>query len=297
MKAAPWGRVFGIGKAFTVKNPMDLIDSHAHVDVSDFDADRDAMLSRAQAAGVGTLLAIGNGPEIEKLGAAVPYAEAHDWIYAALGIHPHEAQNATNAHYAELDRLARNPRVIAWGEIGLDYHYDHPPRDLQAQVFRHQLEQARAARKPIVIHCRDAWTDCLKILDQDWRSSGLGGIFHCFAGTIEEARYGMDMGFLVSFAGNVTYPKAQNLRDVAALIPMDRLLIETDSPFLAPVPHRGRRNEPSYVAEVARTIGNVRNLPADDVSRITADNFRRFFAIDPIRNRQRAVPGGTPSLF
>ena len=276
---------------------MDLIDSHAHVDVSDFDADRDAMLSRAQAAGVATLLAIGNGPEIEKLGAAVPYAEAHDWIYAAIGIHPHEAKNATEAHYAELDRLAQNSRVIAWGEIGLDYHYDHPPRDLQARVFRHQLEQARAAGKPIIIHCRDAWTDCLKILDQDWRSSGLGGIFHCFAGTIEEARYGMNMGFLVSFAGNVTYPKAQNLRDVASLIPMDRLLIETDSPFLAPVPHRGRRNEPSYVAEVARTIGNVRNLPADDVAGFTAENFRRFFAIDQNRNRQRAVPGGTPSHF
>jgi TatD DNase family protein len=259
---------------------MDLIDSHAHVDVSDFDADRDAMLSRAQAAGVGTLLAIGNGPEIEKLGAAVAYAEAYDWIYAAMGIHPHEARSASEAHYAELDRLAHNPRVIAWGEIGLDYHYDHSPRDTQAKVFRHQLELARAARKPIIIHCREAWPDCLKILDQDWRSSGLGGILHCFAGTIEEARIGMDMGFLVSFAGNITYPKAQNLRDVAAVIPLDRLLIETDSPFLAPVPNRGRRNEPAYVVEVARTIGNVRNLPAGDVAAATAQNFRRFFAIE-----------------
>ena len=175
---------------------MDLIDSHAHMDVSDFDADREAMLERARAAGVGTLLAIGNGPELEKLGAAVPYAEQHDWIYAAMGIHPHEAKHATEAHYAELDRLARNPRVIAWGEIGLDYHYDHSPRDVQAQVFRRQLEQARAAQRPVIIHCREAWPDCLKILDEDWRSSGLGGIFHCFAGTMEEARAGMDMGFL-----------------------------------------------------------------------------------------------------
>jgi TatD DNase family protein len=279
------------------KKFMDLIDSHTHVDVPEFDADRDAMLARAQAAGVGTLLAIGNGPEVEKLGAPIPYAEAHDWIYASIGIHPHEAQNATPAHYAELERLARHPRVIAWGEIGLDYHYDHSPRDLQAQVFRQQLEQARAARKPIIIHCREAWSDCLKILDQDWRSSGLGGIFHCFAGTIEEARFGMDMGFLVSFAGNITYPKAQNLRDVAAAIPLDLLLIETDSPFLAPVPHRGRRNEPSYVAEVARTIANVRNLPADDIAGETAGNFRRFFAITPNQNLERAVPGGTPSHF
>ncbi len=217
-----------------IANTMDLIDSHAHMDVSDFDADREAMLDRAQAAGVGTLLAIGNGPEIEKLGAAVPYAEQHDWIYAAMGIHPHEAKHATDAHYAELDRLARHPRVIAWGEIGLDYHYDHSPRDVQAQVFRRQLEQARAAKRPVIIHCREAWPDCLKILDEDWRSSGLGGIFHCFTGTVEEARTGMEMGFLISFAGNVTYPKAQNLRDVAREIPLDRLLVETDSPFLAP---------------------------------------------------------------
>ena len=159
---------------------MNLIDSHAHVDVSDFDADRDAMLDRARAAGVGTLLAIGNGPEIEKLGAAVPYAEAHDWIYAAAGIHPHEARHATDAHYSELERLARNPRVIAWGEIGLDYHYDHSPRDVQASVFRHQLGQARVANKPVIIHCREAWPECLKILEEVWRSSGLGGIFHCF---------------------------------------------------------------------------------------------------------------------
>jgi TatD DNase family protein len=276
---------------------MDLTDSHAHVDVSDFDADRDAMLARARSAGVETLLAIGNGPEIEQLGAAVPYAEAHDWIFASIGIHPHEARHATEAHYSELDRLARHPRVIALGEIGLDYHYDHSPRETQVQVFRRQLEQARAARKPIVIHCREAWPDCLKILDQDWRSSALGGIFHCFGGTIDEARAGLDMGFLVSFAGNVTYPKAQNLRDAARDIPLDRLLIETDSPFLAPVPHRGRRNEPANVAEVARTIGNVRNLPAEEVARVTAENFRRLFAIDRVPKWDREVSGGASSHF
>jgi TatD DNase family protein len=276
---------------------MDLIDSHAHVDVSDYDGDREGMLERAQAAGVRALLAIGNGPEIEKLGASVPYAEQHDWIYAAVGIHPHEARHATEEHYAELDRLTQNPRVIALGEIGLDYHYDHSPRDVQAQVFCHQLDQARAAKCPIIIHCREAWSDCLKILDLQWRSSGLGGIFHCFTGTTDEARVGMEMGFLISFAGNVTYPKAQNLRDVANTIPMDRLLVETDSPFLAPQSHRGRRNEPAYVAEVARTIGNVRNLPADEIAGITAENFRRLFGLDLSRNRNRAVPGGAPSHF
>ena len=276
---------------------MDLIDSHAHVDVSDFDADRDAMLARAQSVGVGTILAIGNGPELEKLGAAVPYAERHDWIYASVGIHPHEAKHATEAHYEELDRLARHPRVIAWGEIGLDYHYDHSPRDIQSRAFRSQLELARAAKTPVVIHCREAWPDCLKMLDEDWRSSALGGIFHCYAGTIEEARQGLEMGFLVSFAGNVTYPKAQNLRDVARQIPLDRLLVETDSPFLAPLPHRGKRNEPAYVAEVARTIANVRDLAADEVARATAENFRRFFGLVNSVGQNMDVPGGAPSHF
>jgi TatD DNase family protein len=276
---------------------MNLIDSHAHVDVSDFDADREAMLDRAKAAGVGTLLAIGSGPEIEKLGAAVPYAEAHDWIYAAAGIHPHEARHATEAHYAELERLARNPRLIAWGEIGLDYHYDHSPQDTQANVFRHQLGQARQWKKPVIIHCREAMPDCLNLLDQDWRSSGLGGIFHCFAGTLDEARRAIEMSFMISFAGNVTYPKAQNLRDVAREIPLGRLLVETDSPFLAPQPFRGRRNEPAHVAEVARTIANVRDLPADEVAQITSANFRRFFGLDQSGNRTGAVPGGASSHF
>lgn len=276
---------------------MDLVDSHAHLDVSDFDADRDAMLARAQSAGVGTILAIGNGPEIEKLGSAVAYAEQHDWIYAAAGIHPHEARHATEAHYDELDRLVRHPRVIAWGEIGLDYHYDYSPRDVQVRVFRHQLEQARSAQIPIVIHCREAWTNCLEILEEDWRSSELGGIFHCFTGTMEEARQGMDMGFLISFAGNVTYPKSQNLRDVARDIPLERLLVETDSPFLAPSPYRGKRNEPAYVAEVARSIANVRNLAAEEVARSAAENFRRFFGLAYSMNHDTQVPGGTPSHF
>ena len=276
---------------------MDLIDSHAHVDVSDFDADREAMLDRARLAGVRTLLAIGNGPEVEKLGAAVPYAERYGWIYAAMGIHPHEARHATEAHYEELDRLARHSRVIAWGEIGLDYHYDHSPRDVQAQVFLRQLKQARGAKLPVIIHCREAWPDCLKILEEHWRSSGLGGIFHCFTGSLEEARLGMEMGFLVSFAANVTYPKAQNLRDAAREIPLDRLLVETDSPFLAPQTQRGRRNEPANVAEVARSIGNVRNLPADEVACATSENFRRLFDLAHSSARSSEVSGGTSSHF
>ncbi len=260
-------------------SPVILIDSHAHVDAADFDADRQAMLDRARSAGISKLLTIGNGPEVEKLAAASALAEQYDWIYFAAGIHPHDAKDAGEAKYEALERLARLPRTIAWGEIGLDYHYDHSPRDIQDQVFRRQLRQARAAKLPIVIHCRDAWPDCLGILEQDWRSSGLGGVFHCFTGSLEEARTGMDMGFLVSFAGNVTFPKAQNLRDVARQLPLDALLLETDSPYLAPVPHRGRRNEPANVAEVARTLGNVRNLAADEIANATTSNFCRLFGL------------------
>ena len=149
---------------------MDLIDSHAHLDFSQFDSDREDVLARAQSAGVSTILAIGSGPGPEKIDAALPFGEQHDWIFATVGIHPHEARLATDAHFAALDRLAQHPKVIAWGEVGLDYFYDHSPRDVQQLVFRRQLDQARASRKPIIIHCRDAWPDCLAILDDAWRS-------------------------------------------------------------------------------------------------------------------------------
>jgi len=258
---------------------MQIIDSHAHLEFPQFDADRPAVLERARAAGVQTLLAIGSGTGPDRLNAAIPFAEQHDWIYATVGIHPHEAKLATEEHFARLDELARHPRVIAWGEIGLDYYYDHSPRDVQQQVFRRQLEQARAAKLPIIIHCRDAWEDCLELLEQDWRSSGLGGILHCFTGTPEDARRGLDMGFLVSFAGNVTYPKMQSLRDVARDIPLDRLLTETDSPFLPPQGKRGKRNEPAFVVEVAQALANVRNLASEEVATATAESFRRFFRI------------------
>ncbi len=258
---------------------MELIDSHAHLDFPQFDADRAAVLERARQAGVQTVLAIGSGPGPEKLDAALPFAEQHDWIYATVGIHPQEARLATEAHFEQIDRLAHHPRVIAWGEVGLDYHEDHSPRHVQQRIFRRQLEQARAAKLPIVVHCREAWPDCLAVLEQDWRVSGLGGILHCFSGTLDEANMGMAMGFLVSFAGNLTYPKAKNLRDVARELPLDRLLIETDAPFLAPQPHRGKRNEPAYVAEVARTLASVRDLAAEEIAAVTAANFRRFFRL------------------
>ncbi len=256
---------------------MELIDSHAHIDFPQFDVDRSEMLERTRGAGVSMLLAIGIGPGPEKLDAAIPFAEKYDWIYASVGIHPHEAQKVTQKHFDELARLAQHPRVIAWGEIGLDYHYDFSPREVQERVFRAQLKLAARAKLPVIIHCREAWTDCLRILDEDWRRGGLGGILHCFSGTLEEARTGIEMGFMVSFAGNATYPKAQNLRDIARELPLDRLLIETDAPYLAPQPFRGKRNEPAFVAEVARTLSGVRNLAPEEFAAATAGNFRGFF--------------------
>jgi len=256
---------------------MELIDSHAHIDAPQFAEDREAMLGRARVAGVSTLLAIGTGPGPEKLDAAMPLAEAHDWIYTTVGIHPHEAREVTEAHLDELARLAKHPKVIAWGEIGLDYFYDHSPRDVQERVFRDQMALAREARLPIIIHCRDAWDDCLKLLEEVWRPAGLGGILHCFTSTLEDAKRGLDLGFLISFAGNSTYPKTQNLRDVAKALPLENILIETDSPYLAPQAYRGKRNEPAYVVEVARTLASVRDLPAEEFAARTAGNFRRFF--------------------
>ncbi len=259
---------------------MQIIDSHAHLEFSQFDDDRAAMLERARAAGVETLLAIGSGTSpAERLDSAIPFAEQHDWIYATVGIHPHDANAATEEHFARLDELARHPRVIGWGEMGLDYYYDHSPRDVQQTVFRRQLGQARAAKLPVIIHCRDAWDDCLAILEEEWRASGIGGIFHCFTGTLAEARRGLDMGFLISFAGNVTYPKMQHLRDIARELPLENILTETDSPFLPPQGRRGKRNEPAFVVEVAQALGNVRNLPPEQVAATTAANFRRFFRI------------------
>jgi TatD DNase family protein len=258
---------------------IELIDSHAHIDGPQFADDRAAMLTRARAAGVSTILAIGTGPGPEKLDAALPFAESHNWIYTTVGIHPHDAKEATPTHLETLAALSKHPKVIAWGEIGLDYFYDHSPRDVQEKVFREQMELAHAAKLPIIIHCRDAWDDCLRILEKVWKPAGLGGILHCFTSTLDHAQKGLDMGFLISFTGNISYPKAQNIRDVAKVLSLSNILIETDSPYLAPQPHRGKRNEPAYVLEVAKALANVRDLGLPEIAAKTTENFRRFFRL------------------
>jgi TatD DNase family protein len=262
-----------------------FVDSHAHLEMEQFDADRDVMLQRAKDAGIQTILAIGSGTGPGSLDCAIQLADKHDFIYATIGIHPHEAKLASEADFSEMVELAKRPKVIAWGEIGLDYFYDHSPRDVQQQVFLKQLELAQAAKLPIVIHCRpsdnseDAWGDCLRLLNEHWARSGLGGILHCFTGIWAHAECALDMGFMISFAGNVTFPKAQQIREAAKQVPLDRVLIETDSPFLAPVPHRGKRNEPSFVKETARQLAELRGLSTEEMGLQTANNFYRFFSL------------------
>jgi TatD DNase family protein len=262
-----------------------FVDSHAHLEMQQFEADRGQVLARAQQTGVEAVVAIGSGTGPGSLDCGIQLAEKYGFIYATIGIHPHEAKLATDTDFAELEQLAQRPKVIAWGEVGLDYYYDHSPRDVQRQVFIKQMELARAAKLPLVIHCRpsddseDAWEECLAFLQERWAPSGLGGVLHCFTGAWAHAKRALDMGFIISFAGNVTFPKARQIHDAAKEVPLDRVLIETDSPFLAPVPHRGKRNEPAFVKEVARQLGELRGLSTEEVGLQTSRNFYNFFKL------------------
>ena len=251
-------------------------DSHAHLDFPDFDADRDEVFARAREAGVKYVLAMGGARGPAHLRSGLAIAEGRENVWATAGIHPHEAKDAAEEHFAELASIAAHPRIVAIGEIGLDYHYDHSPREAQQGVFIRQLEIAAAARRPVVIHCREAWDDCLRILEQHWKRTALGGILHCFSGTWEDAQRGINMGFYISFAGNITFPKATNLREVAAQVPRDHLLIETDAPFLAPVPQRGKRNEPAFVRHTAEQLASLLGSSAEEVGDFTTRNFLQF---------------------
>jgi TatD DNase family protein len=275
------------------------VDSHCHLEGPRFAQDREQVLARAREAGVEAVVAIGNGNGPDEVACGIELAQTFDpappdgrppsadgpRIFATIGIHPHEARLAEERHYAQMESLARHPRVIAWGEIGLDYHYDHSPREVQRQAFVRQLELASAARLPVVIHCRaseastNAWADCLEILREGWAGSGLGGILHCFTGEMRHAHAALDLGFMISFAGNVSYPKAIDIREAAAQLPLERILIETDSPYLAPIPYRGKRNEPAYVTETARHIGELRGVSEEEIGRATTENFYHFFRI------------------
>ena len=272
---------------------MALVDSHAHLDSPRYDADREQLLQRAWQQGVRTVLSIGIGDGPETMQQALELSRSYAGrpgiprVLATAGIHPHEAQLADQPALAKLDDLLANPDVLAVGEIGLDYYYDHSPRPQQKQAFAQQMELAAARRRPIIIHCRssdgsnNAWDDTLEMIETNWVRTNLGGILHCFTGEWEHARRALDSGFLISFAGNITFPRAENIREVAARVPLDRMLIETDAPFLAPLPYRGKRNEPAWVGRVADKLAEVRGITADEVACSTANNFFRFFGVAP----------------
>jgi TatD DNase family protein len=248
------------------------VDSHCHLDDSQFDPDREDAIARARAAGVTTMLAIGTGNGPPDLEAAIRLAERHDGFYATIGVHPHDASKAGDDTFVRLAELAAHPKVVAFGEIGLDYHYDFSPRDVQRRVFVRQLELAASARKPVAIHTREAWDDTLDILRAQGATTG---ILHCFTGDVRQAEQALALGFYLAFGGVLTFPKAESVREAARITPGDRLLIETDCPYLAPVPHRGKRNEPAFLLEIARRLAEVRSTTVESIAALTTANFAR----------------------
>jgi TatD DNase family protein len=252
---------------------MPLVDTHCHLDSDQYDSDREAVIERARAAGVERMMAVGTGEGPPDLEAAIRLADRYPFIYATIGVHPHDASKATDETFHRLRELSRHPKMLAIGEIGLDYHYDFSPRNAQREVFERQLELAREANKPIVIHTREAWADTLEVLRSRWHGEG---IMHCFTGDEAQAREALDRGFHLSFGGVLTFPKAESVRQAARIAPADRILIETDCPYLAPVPHRGKRNEPAFIAETARRLAEVRGVSTEEIASATAANFERL---------------------
>ncbi|MBI1356138.1 MAG: YchF/TatD family DNA exonuclease [Acidobacteria bacterium] len=257
-----------------------LIDSHCHLDGKLFADDRDAVLDAARAAGVGGFLTIGTGDGPPDLEPAIRVAERYDDVWATVGVHPHDAAKSEPGTLQELAALCSHPKVLAVGEIGLDYHYDHSPRGEQKRVFIEQMGVAATAGKPIIIHTREAWDDTLDLLREHWAPTGLGGVMHCFSGDLEQARASLEMGFYVSFAGMLTFGRSEELRATAAALPLERLLVETDSPYLTPVPHRKiRRNEPRFVVETARCLAGLHGVDFEQVSAATTANFHTAFKL------------------
>jgi TatD DNase family protein len=279
-----------------------LIDSHAHLDNDRYSDDREAMLRRAFETGVGTVLSIGIGEQAAGMSGALEICRQFNGrtddgeiqagaglprLYASAGIYPHTTPEIDEKILAQLDGLLAEPEVIACGEIGLDYYHDGAAKDMQRGGLIKQLEIAAAHKRPILIHCRgtnegfDAWVDLFAILEEHWRGTGLGGVMHCFGGGWDQARRSLEMGFLVSFAGNLTYPKAQPLRDVAAKLPLDGVLVETDAPWLTPMPDRGKRNEPAFVARTGETLAGALRVNPAELALATTKNFERLFGLKP----------------
>ena len=257
-----------------------FIDSHAHIDGPEFDADRDEIIERARAAGVSLILNVGTGdPHSGAFERAVDLGQKHDSVYTAIGTHPHDARLYDDKAEEKIKTLVQSEHVLAWGEIGLDFHYDNSPRDVQVAVFRRQLRGARECNLPVVIHTREAEAETIEILKSEYVDAERRGVFHCFSGSKDLAQRALELGFMISFSGIVTFKKADELRAVAREVPLERLLIETDCPYLTPIPYRGKRNEPAYVVEVARCLAGIHGLDVEEIGRVTSDNFRSFFKI------------------
>jgi TatD DNase family protein len=252
------------------------VDSHCHIDMPEFDADRDAVVARAREAGVETMLIVGGVDEDGGHRRALSVAEAFG-LPVSAGVHPHEARLATEATYDEMGALARDRRIAAIGEIGLDFHYDHSPRPVQREVFRRQVRLARRVGLPVIVHTREAEDETATLLEEEGAAE-VGGILHCFTGTRELARRALGLGFFISFSGIVAFPRSDEIQHVAGTVPVDRLLVETDAPFLAPPPHRGKRNEPAFVVEVARKVAALRGTPVEEIAAAVRANFDRFLA-------------------
>jgi len=252
-----------------------LIDSHCHLDSDQFDEDREAVIERAIAAGVTRMVAIGTGNGPPDLEAGIRLADRYDAFYATVAIHPHDACKTTPETFRHLAALSRHPKVVAIGEMGLDYHYDFAPREVQRAVFIEQMHIAAEAKKPIVIHTREAWDDTISVIREHWDAT-LGGIMHCFSGGPKEAQQALDLGFYISFGGILTFPKALEIQEAARLAPVDRILVETDAPYLAPIPKRGKRNEPAFMVETARKLAALRGVSEQAIAESTTKNFHRL---------------------
>ena len=260
---------------------MIYVDSHCHIDGEQFEVERDEVVQRANDAGVKWMLTVGTGnPHDGEIERAVRCAEKYTNVFASVGVHPHDAKLYDDTAETHLIELAKREKVVAWGEIGLDYFYDHSPRDVQREVFRRQIKTAKNLNLPVIIHSREADDETVEILSEEYKNSlGCGGVMHCFGGSAQMAKAMLDLGFYISFAGNVTFKKAENLREAAKIVPLERLLIETDCPFLAPVPNRGKRNEPSFVVHTARFLADFYGIEIELLAARTTQNFKTLFVI------------------
>jgi TatD DNase family protein len=273
-----------------------FIDTHAHLDDPRFDKDREDAINRAKKVGIEHIITVGCWEPERGFDSAIEVAESYDNIYMAIGVHPHDAKLASNDTFKQIETLADHKKVVAIGETGLDFHYDNSPREIQRDIFKRHIEVARGLNLPLIIHTREAEGDTIDILKEEG-AEGIGGVFHCFSGDNEMARECMDMGFFISFTGVVTFSKATNIHEVAKKVPIERMLLETDSPYLSPEPHRGKRNEPAFLVETAKRMAEIKDLTLEDVARITTLNAKKLFGIDKLERPSKIAYKIRDSLY